>query len=91
MFLFSFFSVKESDSYSSAGLSLLYMDYELSYTVIAYLDTFYPFPVFLKLVTFSSVARHLAKNLSFFLWKEKSTHSPVNKKGTGLFLESPQL
>lgn len=27
-------------------LSLLYMDYELSYTVIAYLDTFYPFPVF---------------------------------------------
>lgn len=45
-FIFSLFSVKHSDTYSSAGLSLLYMDYELSYTVIAYLDTFYPSSVF---------------------------------------------
>lgn len=32
--------------YNTAGLDLLYMDYELSYAVIAHLDTFYPFFVF---------------------------------------------
>lgn len=46
LFWFIFLSSPECVQMSLIQFYLLYMDYQLSYTVKAYLDTFYPFSVF---------------------------------------------